>query len=336
MQYKKNRQGTKPTYPNPTIRHTFVSCGKIEKKILRHLYNHQSERFNIRQFSKLKNIPRPTIYDNLNLLISKGLIKKENNGNRIITKKGVNFFTMSESVGYNEKSSRRGCRKEDLSTHYLKYKLTIKDKSKFSEKRINELNPLNKKENKLRNFTEYYLYFEDATIVIKKNSIIIHIHDIIAKNVDEAHFIAFQKAIVYSNKLRQIGLNTINMTLPQAHYARVESHLSKFLFNIDKRYFLYLEDGNKFWIDYSDKKEDETDSAEYRERLDDFLKNLATTKSKMSDVDNIKDDLDKMKDIFKEQAKLANNFILLEESKLNTFLARKRDKNQKGIPDYFG
>ena len=184
----------------------------------------------------------------------------------------------------------------------------------------------------LPNFTETYLFFDDVTIVIKSNTIFIHINDIITNSVEEAHYIAFEKALRYSKSLIEVGLICENLVMDQAHYARVESNLSKFLWHIDKRYFILLDDGSKFWIDTSDKLEDETTSSGYRERLDEFMKDLDNSKAKISDVDNIMDDLDKMKEIFKEQSKLVNNFILLEEAKINTNI---QDKYKKDL-NYFG
>lgn len=308
-----------------------ISCGKREKQILRYLLDNDDEWFNIRKYSKVKGIPRSSIYDILNRLISKRMINKV----RQVTTKGKRYLGMSESV---QKPDRRECRKEKLSTHYLKYNLKIKDKNEYSYEKLRQLQPERTKQNILRNFTEDYAYFEDSTIVIKLNSIIIHIHDIITNNVEEAHFIAFQRAIALTVSLSKIGLKTERMTLSQAHYARVESYLSEKLHKIDNKYFLDLGNGEKFWIDMSDKREDETDSAPYRDRVDELFLDLKNSKSVMSDVDKAKDDLDKMKDISLNQIKAIQAFISLEQVKIGMNLEDNIPKEikDKKLNNYFG
>ena len=182
-----------------------------------------------------------------------------------------------------------GCRKGELSTHYLRYKLPISDKSNFNKSRIKELNPLKQKQLKWNKDNIYYVYFEDGTIIINPKSISIRIHEIVAKDTEEAQFKAFSKAIEYMNKISKIGIKTTSIELEKGHYARIESLLADFLSKIDNRYFLDLGKGKKFWIDTSppNKLEDETNDMEVRERIDQFMEDMINSDALLSDIDKI-------------------------------------------------
>ena len=305
-----------------------ISYGTKEKEIMVYMLNHPDERFNIYRYSNDNKVPRTTINDALKRMIMKGLVDRPYTGKYELTKKAKDVLNMSDSyVG----ASRSPCRKEQLSTHYFKYTILI---NHIDIERLNELSPNKIKPNKLPNFTEYYMYFDDATITVKKNQIIIHIHDLIAEDVDSAHFVAFHKAMDYVLRLKKISDIEGLRVFSKPHYARVESYLSKKLSEIDNKYHLEFKDGTKFWIDYSDKREDETDNALYRKRVDDIFQDAKNSKSVFSDVDNNKVSLNDLKEITKNQVQTVTGLIQLHIGEI--LPKKKEDISQNKIPEYFG
>jgi len=321
------QKNQKCTVPPP------ISYGTREKQILRYLFNNPDQYFYIRTYSKANSVARSTIYSVLKRLKEKGLINKV----RQVTTKGKKLLGGTKG---GTKRFRTPCRKRsyngtNLSTHFLKYKLKIQNRTKYDFENLGKLNPIETKKNKLRNFSEHYAYFEDSTIVIKLNTVMIHINDLLTDSVEEAHFKAFHIALKKAKELESIGIQTSEMICPQGHYARVESELSKKLHKVDNKYSLDLENGNKFWIDFSDKREDETDSPEYRERLDEFLLSLNGSKSDMKDLDQAKDDLDKLKEITKDQVKALAHLIQLQQIKTDENIIQSDPKDKK-LMNYFG
>ena len=272
----------KPTYTPPPI-----SCGNKERALLHYLKEH-TNRFNIKAYSRLTNTPRTTIYDTLNRLAAKGLIKREL-ANNIIEKEGITYLEASKGVSEGVGKSRRECReKETLSTHYHKFKLPISDKINFSTSRLNELNPISFYENKLHNLHQIIINFEDAKIFINPKQLIIHLPDMLTKDTEEADFKAISKAIEYAKMFIKIGVITEGLLVEEGHFARIESALSDFLYTkVDNKYFLDLGEGRKFWIDHSDKREDETNDKAFRERIDTFLYDLSSNDYLISDIDKL-------------------------------------------------
>lgn len=283
----KTRHPTRKKTQKPTHTHTPISCGTKEKALLQYLKENK-ERFNIKAYSRLSKTPRTTIYDTLDRLAAKGLITRELANNNITTK-GITFLDTSSGVSKGVGKSRRECRENTtLSTHYHKFKLPISDKINFSTSRITELNPLNWYENKLHNLHQIIINFEDAKIFINPKQLIIHLPDMITKNVEEADFKAISRAIEYAKRFISIGVITEGLLVEEGHYARIESALSDFLYTkVDNRYFLDLGEGRKFWIDHSNKREDETNDKAFRERIDTFLYDVSTTDYLVSDIDKL-------------------------------------------------
>lgn len=311
-----------------TDRHTTISCGKKEREILRYLNSLDKDRSNIRQFSKISGINRTTVIDNINRLIGKGLVRKENTGSYKITKKGKDFLSMSEGCQKVSESLRSPCRKEALSTHHFQYKVFLKN---IDMSRLRELKPIEIKPNKLPNFTEHYLYFDDYTICIKLKSIIISIHDIITSDVEQAHYIAFHKAIAILTDIKRIAHIEGLRVFSKPHYARVESYLSNKLSKIDNKYNLKFKDSTSFWIDYSDKREDETDNALYRQRVDEVFLSIKDTETTFKDLDQHNIDLKVLKEITYNQVRITSNMIQLS---INVPQEKPQDKSQKSIPEY--
>lgn len=253
--------------------HPFISTGNKSKTLLNALYMSRDERFNVKNYYRISGVPRSTIYSMLDTLIKKGFVIKHNVGNYRITNKGTEYLQLAMS----STPSRSECRDsiKNMSMHYIKYKLLIKDKTKFSESRISELNPIRWKPLELRNQRILYIYFEDSTVIIHPKCVLIRIHDILAENAEEAEIMAFNKAMKHIIKLNKIGLQEQSISLDSAHFARVKSILSEFLGKIDDKYFLDLGDKKKFWIDTSNEnQEDETNDIIVRKRVDQAMQDI--------------------------------------------------------------
>ncbi len=286
---KQVRHPTKKKVLNPTYTHTPISIGKQERELLRYLYKNKNSRFNVKAYHRLTNIPRSTVYDYLNRLQRYGFINRETANNHI-TKKGILLLDSSESMSDKGVGSvRRECRKkENLSSHYHKFKIPITNKDSFSIESLKQLNHMGYHENKLKNLHQIIINFEDATIFINPKQLIINLYDVISANVDDNDFKCIPRAIEYIEKFMDIGIITEGMILEEGHWARVESILSDLLYEkVDNKYFLELENGKKFWIDHSHKREDETNDKQIRKRTDEFLSDMFNSESLMSDVDKI-------------------------------------------------
>lgn len=259
-----------------------ISIGEREKQLLNHLHSIGSQWFNKRAYSRSTGTPRSSVYDIITRLQSKGLIDDSSN----VTKKGMMVLDVHHnSVGAVRKTAAPGT----LSTHYLRYKFKIVDRSKFYADNIKKLNPIKYKPNKLPNYTQYHIYFDGVTVIVDLNTVSIRIHDLLVEDTDESNYESFSKAVNVVDQLNNIGIKGTDLSLTQGHYARVESYLSDFLQKVDDRYFLTLSDGSKFWIDNSDGHlEDETDSQTARERLDSFMDTVMSSDIDLGDVDRLK------------------------------------------------
>ena len=275
--------------------HPLIALGKRQLALLRYLYDHQEPRLNIKEYSRISGVSRSSVYYYLDQLTKKRLItltKCSSLKYFKINDNGVEFIRVSNGGVSN---SRSECRKEvsdkqlNLSTHYLKYKLTIKDRTNFSEDRVGELNPLRWKGLDLVNQRILYIHFENSTIIIHPKTVFIRIHDILAENVEDADIRAFNQALKHIVKLNKIGLYEETISLEDGHFARIESVLAEFLQKIDKKYKLDLGNGKKFWIDNSNNNlEDETDDPVARKRIDNNLTEMAHNDINLTDIEKMK------------------------------------------------
>lgn len=274
------------------IRHTLptISCGKKERAILRYLVSLGEERFNIKEFSRHSGFPRSTIYDALSRLIKYELVVSTFFSHEI-TEKGKILLEAQER-GVSE-GSRRECRKPDnLSTHYHRFRLPIQDRKTFdtylNHEKEKRLAPLSWKKIKLINWYQEIIKFSDADIIINPHQVVIRLFDVVTEDVESSDFECFSRAIEYTKKLLDVGLVTEGIMLESAHWARVESTLSDFLFEkVDSHYFIDLGDGRKFWIDHSQGREDETNDKAFREKVDHFFDELNKSEHSFSDVGKI-------------------------------------------------
>lgn len=320
----RNRHPTEKKCTKPTYRPSSVSLGTKDRKLLVYLLSNQNMRFNLRNYSNKINLSRSSVYDMLNRLKKYGFVSRETANNKI-TEKGKIYLS---SIGNGcVESVRRGCREEgNLSTHYHKFKLPISNKQYFIKAKLNDLNPLEIKENKLHNLHQIIITFDDATIVINPKTVILNLFDIITDDVSNSDLESIDRMLEYVKKLSSVGIDTQGSILEEGHWARVESLLSEFLFNkVDNKYFLDLGDSKKFWIDHSDKREDETNDKEVRERMDTFLSDMIDSEGLISDIDKIVKALGFISKI--EAIKMKKEIDLNKEL--------ESDDNKK-LPDYLG
>ncbi len=265
-----------------------VSIGKRERALLGYLIEKGDERFNVKKYSRIMGVQRATIYNMLNRLKFKGLVKKPHYGDHAATKMGKAVFSIGNG---SVQKLRTGCRdRENLSLHFTRFSSPILGRENFSEGRICELGGNSWKRNDLPNLRQYFVYFDDATLIINPKKLVIRVHDIVAGDTEEALFQSTSKALRYLEKVSACGLMVDSLQLEAAHYARVESLLADTLSKIDGRFFIDMGDGRKFWIDNSGgKAEDETNDADMRERLDGFMQDLFSSDSVLGDVDKLKE-----------------------------------------------
>lgn len=269
-----------PTYSVPTI-----SLPVEDERVL--LYLLKEEKMNVRRYSIINRIPRSTVYDSLIRLNKINLVVYENRNIRIseLGKTYLKKTNKTDIVGVG--ASRLECRDNKLSTHIKKFILPISDKRKFRDLKLNSIKSLGWKPIKMNNWIQYIIKFEDANIVINPNEVRIGLNDLISDNLNESDEHSLSRLIDYVNLLKNIGILTEGALVEEeGHWARVNSVLAEWLCSkIDNKYFLELDDGTKFWIDFSNNKiEDETNKKIARSRLD---KNIGGIMSGKYELDNI-------------------------------------------------
>lgn len=317
-----------------TLSHPMISIGTEDLKVLRNLLNTKDKRFNVRRYSIINKIARSSVYESLNRLEKIEFVDRKLANNKITKKGEVYLESTNRGVG----SSRGECRKDtNLSTHYHSFKLKISNKEKFRKERLERLDHEGLKENKLPNLHQIIVDFQDAKILINPKQVIIRLFEVISEDVEQSDINSLSRALEYAEMLRKIGLETEGMMVEDGHWARVESILSDFLFEkVDKRYFLTLENGERFWIDHSEgKREDETDNKLVRERVDNFLNQISNRDLDLDDIDKIKSSLGFITKL--ETARLTDK---IEENKLKRLQLKKIEEKKElkldYIPSYLG
>lgn len=307
--YKMNRHPVRKKTAKPTDSHSFVSYGTNEWKILQYLFIHKGERFNKCQASRDLRVPRSSIYGAINTLSNKGCVKIPYYGHAVITKKGINSLN---AIGGGAESSARGCRQGGvgkLSQHYSKFTMQITGKETYSIDKAKSKGwhhePI-----EMKNW-QYDLYkIDEDSIAINPKTVVIRIHDIITDTTDESMFKAVLGAKEYVEQLKEIGITGKGFSYGGAHFARIDSYLSRFLAKVDNKYFLKLKDDSAFWLDNSHGLEDETDSIEVRNNIDYNMQQLLENQFDFKDLFGR---LDKLESINKEQTKQIYMIYKLEE-----------------------
>jgi len=269
-----------------------ISYGKHAYEILHYLNAHQNVRFNLNKFCRDRNIPRSTIYDTLKRL-KKAKFITSTLGHKAITDKGKQYLHTLYK-GKSKQGPRWVCpmdtKKGNLSTHFHKFKLRLNSNTVINKNYFARMKPISIEKNHLNNLLQYILKFEDCSITINQRSIIINLYDIVTNDVDETDSIAFQKVQKYIKLLEKAEIYVTNTWRESGHWARVNSVLAKYLYEIDKNYYLDLGNGRKFWIDHSlGVLEDETNDKEVRKRLDNFMDNITRSKDLFKEIQDLKD-----------------------------------------------
>jgi len=327
----KSRHHTKKKSVKPTPSVPTVAIGKRARELLKYLLSNENKRLNIKEYSRITKIPRSSIYETLKSLEKKDLIKRSLGENKI-NEKGRLYLNFSGNMGVG--SPRRECREQDkLSTHYHKFKLPIMDRKNFRIEKLVRLNHKGIKENKLHNLHQIIIDFEDAKIIINPKQVIISLFEFIGDNVEDSDIKSLSRAVDYAERLMGVGVVTGGIMVEEGHWARMESVLSNFLYDkVDKRYFLTLNNGKRFWIDHSGGGiEDETDSKIVRQRVDNFLNQVASTDFDLTDINKIKESLGFITKL--ESVRLMDN---IEENKLKRIKLGIENKDIKDInpPSY--
>ena len=326
MKRGKNRAPTEKKVKKPSPPVSIVSLRTQERKLLNAMSN--GKRLNVNGYSDRNKIPRSTTrtrlkkLDRLGLVDDKELCKK-------ITERGIIYLentNMIEKEGVG--TSRKGGRKNDLSTHWHKFTLPIKDKTKFRKEALERLDHTGIKENKLSNLHQIIVTLDEAKIIINPKQVIISLFDVVTKDVDESDINCLTRAVEYAEKLKSLGLETDGVMIERGHWARIDSALSNFIYDkIGSRYFLTLSDGSKFWVDNSpDKygnrnKEHESNDKMVIERLDNFLDGVGTGEVDLGDINKIKDSLGFITKL--ESARLMDK---IEENKLTRLKLEMREQ----------
>ena len=286
MARKYNRPPLTKKGQKTTDRPPLVSCGAGELSILVSMSMNPKKPFNRRGFASKNNLSPSTVYDRLKRLVSKGLVDRVSFGVYLITDKGQAYSEAQKKGG--RIVSGGMSKKSFISQHSNRFVLDIVDRNKFE---IGSLCKLGSYEIvKMQNWSYAKVSNSDAVVTVNPKQVVIYVEEIVAGTVRDSCFKTFDVAVKYARKLRDLGLKIPSIRLEVAHYAKVQSVLSEVLVKRLGRYELNLDDGSKFWIDFSgDNLEDETDSVKLRERLDEVLNDLSDSGSVFSDVDKLKE-----------------------------------------------
>ena len=287
---KKNRPPTKNESRKPSPPVPLVALREQERKLLTAMSD--GKVFNVNNYSDFNKIPRSTTRTRLKKLDRIGLVN-DKFAEKTITRRGLIYLENTNQI---EKqgvgNSRQGGRKSQLSTHWHKFTLPIKDRSKFRMLRLEQLDHKGIKENKLKNLHQIIVTLDDAKIIINPKQIIISLYDVVTDDVEGSDIRCLNRAVEYAEKLKSLGLETEGAMVEAGHWARLESHLANFLYkNVDKKYSLKLDDGVEFWIDCSDVIEDETNNKVVRENFDKALTEIGLGEVDLQDITKIKESL---------------------------------------------
>lgn len=325
-----------------------ISLADGEVKLLIEMSN--GKRLNVNNYSDYNKIARSTTRTRLKKLDRIGLVN-DKFAEKTITTKGLIYLKNTNRIGNNGVvGSRQEGRKEQLSTHWHKFKLKIESKPNFLINRLKKLNYLELKENKLTNLYQIILTLNDAKIIINPKQVIISLFDTITDNSDDSDIKCLDRALEYAQRLREIGLETSELMLEEGHWARIESKLADWLYqNVDKRYYLELEGGKKFWIDCSGRKrpEDETNDKVVRQNIDESLDLLGNGKIKLSDINLLKQDTELLKEIAINNTISTNALAKIESLRVQERISENNLKTKQlelnrieteftGIPNYIG
>jgi len=285
-QYRQTRHPTRAKRQFSTDPPPHISCGTREKHLLTYLSKLDGG-FNRSHYARLVKMAKSSVYDVLSRLINKELIIKEYLGVYKLTTLGLNVLNLRFSPTPNDGGVCR--ERANLSSHDMKFSMILTSQDSNALDKLKALNPNETKQVKLSNWTQHILYFDDCTIMINTRKVIFQVLEIMGDDVELNQFDAISKVLSYVEKLETIGINGKSLSLDFGHYARVKSFLADALPLTKNGFEVNLSNGRKFWIDNSTGVlEDETNSEDYRQRLDSFLKDLEHSDGLISDLDKLK------------------------------------------------
>lgn len=314
-----------------------ISIADEEKKLLIELSKNKT--ISINRYSDLRKIPRSTTRSRLKKLDRIGLISYKPTHHLNIVEKGLIYLEQKLLKNNGDESLRLGGRENDLSVHWHKFNVLIKNKEKFRKEKLNHLNCTWTENKGMNNWSETIAKFNDATIIIKPNTLVISLFDTIKKDADEVDAICLRRLIEYLELFDDLGLETERVTIERGHWARIDSELAKW---IEKKfgngYELRLNGEKIFYVDFSPDKygirhlEDETPSKEFRSNIDNALLNIGTGKIDLTDIKALKESLALITSM--ESLRLQEK---IEENKLKRLQLEKFDNELKsGYSGYFG
>lgn len=353
MSKKIKKNSTVPDFRHPTeekgvgstLSVPLISIGIREKMFLKYLLEIKGKkRFNVKEFSRINKIPRSSVYEFRKKFEETGFIWTDL-ANTGLTDRGIAYLE-STNLGVSESVQNRVSevsgggvgKRENLSAHFRKFTLQISNRENFRIKNFERMNYKRMKENKLQNLHQIIVEFSDAKIIINPKQVQIHLFEIISDSVEEVDINSLSRALDYAELLQSVGIKTEGMMIEEGHWARVDSVLANFLYEkVDEKYFLKLKDGSNFFIDHSNGKhlEDETDSKVTRERVDNFLNQIASDNFDLNDINKIKESLGFITKL--ESARLMD---VIEETKLKRAQIESQGISQiiqqDKIPGYLG
>lgn len=271
---------------NPTVSLSSISCGTLEKKILKFMAANQANRLNIAELSRIYKRARSTISGSLKTLMSKGLVDKPYAGNYVLTGKGKHFL---EASGIH----RTVCRSPQEPTTLVRdHKFTFEVKVKqwpegWQQNQVAALLNRHTIQTTLSQFSKnnpmlHARFPGDVDVLFTTTKVIIKPKNIFEPTHTAASTTAISKAYEVIQLLVDVGFGLVDdkgqMRLIQSegHYAEVNSILAQ-LFEKKTKGFCVTDDKGKakFWIDHSNGHlEDETATEEDRDNLNSVVKKM--------------------------------------------------------------
>jgi hypothetical protein len=299
--------------------------------------------FYINSYSDSRKIPRSTTRSRLKKLDRLGLVSYKFANVKILRKGLIYLENTNQIEKQGDESSRIGGRENDLSVHWHKFTLERKDRKTFRKEKLDFLNCTWIENKGMNNWSEVIAKFNDATVRITPRKLKIDLYDIVKKDTDEVDAICLRRLIDYVELFKSLGLEVEGISLERGHWARIESSLGKWLYEkFEDKYELTLEDGSKFFIDFSPDKfgnrklEEETDSKQVRQNIDKAMNGLGLGKY---DLDNLNTNTDDISEIRKalgsissmEKVRLMDR---IEENKLRRLELEKNKLEYNPIKGY--
>lgn len=333
---------------NPTVSHPIISCGKLEKQILRYIKTlRQDELWNTNKFANsIVHKSRSTVYEALKALRRKGLIEipKGNYYNSRITKQGVAYLQHKNIY-------RTVCRESDKKSfvrdHKFTFQIPIKRFPKGWEKGTVAFIDKNTIQTNLQNFSKnnpilYANFPDDITVVFTTTKAVIKPKNIYANDHTEASTIAIIKATAMITRMQKAGFELsdskgrLKLIQTEGHYAEVNSVLAQFF---EKKAWGFSVTDTKgktmYWIDHSDGHlEDETASEEHRENLNFNMKQFMEGQF---DIKDIASKIDKLTITVEQLVKLSTEhtkqIVMLTKfhAPINNFQATELSKYPGGV-----